>query len=180
MLKKSLLIFVMIAAILVAAGCNKTEAPADLQGEIDTLKAQVIELSEENETLKAALTSLQASDTESLLELRNTLDSNLYGTLNALIRGEHAAALESFTSSVTVKDGNVISLYGKGTVEFAIPERPMNLRQRAFWQDGASYNAIYEIFDAGYAEQDERLNTLNVLYLKQDGVWKIDAIFIDE
>lgn len=85
MFKKSLLICVMIAAILVAAGCNKTEAPADLQGEIDILKAQVIELSEENETLKAALASLQGSDTESLLELRNTLDSNLYGTLNALI-----------------------------------------------------------------------------------------------
>lgn len=180
MLKKSLLIFMLIAAILVATGCKTTEAPADLQGEIDTLKTQVIELTEENETLKATVTSLQATDTESLLELRNTLDSNLYGTLNALIRGEHATALESFTSSVEVKDGNVVSLYGKGTVEFTIPERPMNLRQRAFWQDGATYNAIYEIFDAGYAESDERLNTLNVLYLKQNGVWKIDAIFIDE
>jgi len=180
MLKKSLLLFVMIAAILVAAGCTKTEAPADLQVELDALKAQVIELTEENETLKATVTSLQATDTESLLELRNMLDSNLYGTLNALVRGEHAAALESFTSSVEVKDGSVVSLYGKGTVEFVIPERPMNLRQRAFWQDGDSYNAIYEIFDAGYTEQDERLNTLNVLYLKQNGVWKIDAIFIDE
>jgi hypothetical protein len=56
----------------------------------------------------------------------------------------------------------------------------MNLRQRAFWQDGDSFNAIYEIHDSGYDTPDERLNTLNVLYMRQDGVWRIDALFIDE
>lgn len=180
MIKKSLFTFLIFAAVLIAAGCQNNEPPVDLQGEIDMLKAQVAELTQENETLKAALAANETEDTESLLELRNTLDSNLYGTLNALIRGEQSVVTEAFTPSVEIEDGIITSLYGKGTVEFIIPGEPMNLRQRAFWQDGNTYSAIYEIFDAGYESPDERLNTLNVLYLKQDDTWKIDAIFIDE
>ncbi|SCZ81692.1 hypothetical protein [Acidaminobacter hydrogenoformans] len=180
MIKKSLLTFLILVAVLVAAGCQNSEPPVDLQGEIDMLKAQVVELTDENEALKAELAAIETEDPESLLELRNTLDSNLYGTLNALIRGENSAVTEAFTPSVEIEDGVITSLYGKGTVEFIIPEQPMNLRQRAFWQDGNTYNAIYEIYNSGYDTPDERLNTLNVLYLKQNDTWQIDAIFIDE
>jgi hypothetical protein len=178
MIKKSIVIFLIAVLAVFAASCQKTEDNTALLTEIESLKAQISTLTEENALLKE--TSGTDIDTEALLELRNVLDSNLYGALNALIQGDTTTALEGFTSTVEVKDGKLTSLYGKGTVEFIIPERPMNLRQRAFWQEADVYNAIYEIHDSGYSTPDERLNSLNVIYMKQDGVWKIDSIFIDE
>jgi hypothetical protein len=179
MFKKRILILLLLVSVsLIAAGCQKPVDSTALQEEIDALKDQVSALTTENEALKAQVGS--SVNAEGLYDLRNTLDSQLYGALNALIRGDTATALESFTPSVTVKDSTLTSLYSKGTVEFLIPQRPMNLRQRAFWQDGDSFNAIYEIHDSGYDTPDERLNTLNVLYMRQDGVWRIDALFIDE
>lgn len=180
MKKKRLILLVSLLALSALSGCQKSSESAALQAEINSLKVQLAELTEENEALKAAAELNETVSTEALLELRNMLDSQLYGTLNALIRGDVSTALPTFTPSVEVKDGIVTSLYGKGTVEFTIPQRPMSLRQRAFWQDGDTFSAIYEVFDAGYALPDERLNTLNVLYLRQNGNWKIDAIFIDE
>lgn len=178
MIKKSLMYLLIATLIILSAGCQKTEDNSALLAEIESLKAQVTTLTDENEMLKE--TAKLQPDTETLLELRNLLDSKFYSTLNALIEGNTATALEGFTSSVEIKDGKLISLYGKGTIEFTIPERSMNLRQRTFWQEGNVYNSIYEIYDSGYTIPDERINTLNVIYMNLDGVWKIDSIFIDE
>jgi len=85
-----------------------------------------------------------------LYELRNILDSELHFILASLVKGEFALAKEHFSENIRVSDRKIISELNGAENEFLVPDRIMNLRQRAYWLEDGKYRSIYEIFDSGY------------------------------
>lgn len=134
-----------------------------------------------NQQLKISKQKLQ--EDQGLYWLRNTLDYNLYNILGSLIKGDHVFAKMNLAQNVKIYNKKIISKLNGIENEFLIPDRAMNLRQRAYSLQDGKYMAIYEIYDAGYNQgnkYDDRLWTLNVNYIKVNGNWKLSYIKIDE
>ena len=134
-----------------------------------------------NQQLKISKQKLQ--EEQNLYNLRNTLDYNLYNILGSLIKGDSVFAKENFAQSVNISNKKIISKLNGIESEFLIPDRSMNLRQRAYTLQDGKYMSIYEIYDAGYNQgnkYDDRLWTLNVNYIKVNSNWKLSYIKIDE
>jgi len=122
-------------------------------------------------------------ETKDLYELRNILDYTLYNILGSLINGDYVFATENFAQNVKISDKKIISESNGIKSEFLIPDRAMNLRQRAYMLLDGKYMAIYEIYDAGYNQGNkyaDRTFTLNVDYIKVNSRWKLSSIIIDE
>ncbi|KLU67247.1 hypothetical protein DEAC_c04590 [Desulfosporosinus acididurans] len=176
MARKSKLLISVLICILFLLGCS----------------TQSSELAKENSQLKTEIQSLQQQvDTannkvkqqEELYNLRNNLDNNLHLILTSLIRGDYTTAEKYLDSSMRIENHKLITKLSSGNFEFIIPDRMMNLRQRAYSRNGNTYNAIYEIYDAGYTsgnKYDDRIYTLNVTYSLINGTWKLNSLMIDE
>ncbi|WP_088224710.1 hypothetical protein [Desulfosporosinus sp. FKB] len=153
---------------------------------------QSSELAKENSQLKTEIQSLkQQVDTannkvkqqEELYNLRNNLDNNLHLILTSLIKGDYTTAEKYLDSSMRTENHKLITKLSSGDYEFIIPDRMMNLRQRVYSRNGNTYNAIYEIYDAGYTsgnKYDDRIYTLNVTYTLINSEWKLSSLMIDE
>lgn len=166
---------VLITA-LVIAGCS--DQSQKLLKENTQLKAEVQILKQQIQSKDAKI-----SEQEKLYELRNILDNNLRYLINSLIRGDYDWAQKNIASNVKISDKKLISSTTKGEeFEFVIPDRPMNLRQRAYIMQNGNYFTIYEISDSGYSsgKYDSRIYTLNVNYVQDSGSWKLSSIKIDE
>lgn len=166
----------VLICFLVLTGCGNQSQ--DLTKENVNLKA-------ENGSLKqqVAVADKKVKQQDDLYELRNTLDANLHSTLRALIKGDYETAKKNLASTVRIQEKKLLTSTSAGDYEFIIPDKPMNLRQRAYMMNGSIYTSIYEIYDAGYSsgnKYDERTYTLNVNYIQENGQWKMSSLTIDE
>lgn len=128
---------------------------------------------------------LKVKKQDELYELRNSLDSNLHFTIRALIQADYELAKKNLASTMRIQEKRLLSSTSYGDNEFVIPDKPMNLRERAYMMnsDGSIYTAIYEIFEAGYTagnKYDDRIYTLHVKYIQENGQWKMSNLMIDE
>lgn len=156
--------------------------------------SQSQDLAKENSNLKTEIESMKqqvavadekVKQQDELYELRNSLDANLYFTISALIKGDYELAKKNLASTMRIQEKRLLSSTSYGDNEFIIPDTPMNLRERAYMMNDNSsiYTAIYEIYDAGYSsgnKYDERIYTLNVNYIQENGQWKMSNLMIDE
>ncbi|TGE32091.1 hypothetical protein [Desulfosporosinus sp. Sb-LF] len=160
--------------ILVLTGCtNQGQVKENAQ-----LKTKIELLKQQNEAANN-----KVKEHEELYELRNTLDSNLNITLRSLTKGDYESAQKNLAPTIHIKDKKMITSSNAGDYEFIIPDKPMNLRQRAFMKNGGNYSAIYEMYDAGYTtgyKYVDRIYTLNVGYVQDGGTWKLSSVMIDE
>lgn len=175
MAKITQFISLLLVAVFLLTGCT----------------TQSQQLAKENAQLRLEIKSIQAQLTEAhnkikeheeLYSLRNYLDNQLYLVLRTLIRGDYESAKQYLATKVIVSERKVIFKTEGTEYEFIIPERPMNLRQRAYMKQGNSYGAIYEIYDAGYSDDRymDRIHSLNVGFVKEGGQWKLSGLSIDE
>ena len=174
-MKKFILLTMLLFLLADLSGCANKGQEQDkilkdnqqLQEEVAALKLQISDMSQEN---------------EEFFMLRDLLDNNLYKTLRALVMKDYVAAKMNLASNVKVDSGNVLFKVDAKENIFLIPGRQMNLRQRTFMLQKDGYYAIYEIYDSGYksGEYNDRINTLNVTYKKENGHWLISNIMIDE
>lgn len=166
----------ILICVLVLVGCsnqnpNLVKENVELKTEIESLKQQI-------ETINN-----KAKQQDELYELRNTLDNNLYNTLKALIKGDFKVAQQNIAPTMRIENKKLKTNTIVGDYEFVIPDKLMNLRQRAFMRNEGNYIAIYEIYDAGYTtgnKYDDRIFTLNVAYSQVNGQWKMSSLKIDE
>lgn len=167
MKKGILLVMLIIICMSVLSGCQSRNQ----KKEIETLN-QRLKISEKN-----------LKENQDLYNLRNILDSRLYNILDSLIKGDYVLAKQNLAKNVRISGKKILSELDGVENEFIIPDRRMNLRQRAYMLKDGKYMAIYEIFDEGYNHSnkyDDRIWTLNVNYIKSNGAWKLSYIKIDE
>lgn len=167
----------IMTCILILAGCGGNQNP-DLVKENAQLKIEIESLKQKVET-----TNNKVKQQEELYELRNVLDNNLHSTLRALIQGNFEVAQQNLAPTVRIENKELVTRSSVGEYEFIIPDKLMNLRQRAFMMNEDHYTAIYEIYDSGYVsgnKYDDRTYTLNVDYSQGNGKWKISSLKIDE
>jgi hypothetical protein len=149
------------------------------------------QLGEENAQLRLELKSVQnelseinnkVNELEELYSLRNQLDNQLHLILRTLIRGDYEYVKQYLAENVQSADGKVVFEIESREFEFIIPEKPMNLRQRAYMKQGNSFSTIYEIIDSGYSDDryKERTYSLNVGFIEEGGQWKLNSLIIDE
>lgn len=168
----------VLICILVLTGCTKQDQVQDLLKENAQLKTEIELLKQQKEAANN-----KVKEHEELYALRNTLDNSLNITLRSLIKGDYESVQNKLAPTIHIKDKKLITRSTAGNYEFIIPDKPMNLRQRAFMKNGGSYSAIYEIYDAGYMtgnKYEDRIYTLNVGYVQDNGQWKLSRVMIDE
>jgi outer membrane murein-binding lipoprotein Lpp len=167
----------ILICILILTGCSGNQS-LDLVKENAQLKIEIESLKQNVEA-----TNNKVKQQEELYELRNVLDNNLHNTLRALIKGDFAVAQRNLAMNMRIESKKLITKTSVGEIEFIIPDKLMNLRQRAFMMNEGNYSAIYEIYDSGYVtgnKYDDRTYTLNVTYSQVNGEWKISSLTIDE
>lgn len=166
----------ILICVLLLVGCSN-QSP-DLVKENAQLKTEVESLKQQIES-----TNNKVKQQEELYQLRNTLDNDLHNTLRALIKGDYKVAQQNIAPTMRIENKKLITKTSVGDYEFVIPDKLMDLRQRAFMMNNGNYTAIYEIYDSGYVsgnKYDDRTYTLNVTYSQINGEWKMSSLTIDE
>ena len=166
----------ILICVLLLVGCGN-QSP-DLVKENAQLKTEVESLKQQVES-----TNNKMKQQEELYGLRNTLDNDLHNTLRALIKGDYKVVQPNLAPTMRIDNKKLITKTSTGDYDFVIPDKLMNLRQRAFMMNNGNYTAIYEIYDSGYVsgnKYDDRTYTLNVTYSQINGEWKMSSLTIDE
>jgi len=175
--RKVRMLGLILICVLVLAGCGGNQR-LDLVKENTQLKTEIESLKQQVET-----TNNKVKQQEELYELRNVLDHNLHNTLRALIKGDFEVVQQNIAPNMRIENKKLVTNTSAGAYEFVIPDKLMNLRQRAFMMNEGNYIAIYEIYDSGYVsgnKYDDRTYTLNVAYSLGNGKWKMSSLKIDE
>lgn len=171
-------LLLVLICFLLLTGCGSQSQ--DLAKENSNLKTEI-----ESMKQQVAVANMKEKKNDELYELRNSLDANLHSTIRSLIKGNYELAKKNLAATIRIQEKRLLSSTSYGDNEFIIPDKPMNLRERAYMMNsnGSIYTAIYEIYDAGYTsgnKYDDRIYTLNVNYIQENGHWKMSNVMIDE